>query len=698
VFDPGATYINRLSIRSRRGRDAARRFQLEQQLRSLDLRPSGLPPSALLLVRRIADPLPRWLSAHQTSRLSPRWERAVCERLDQDYRNAARPVRGRVPAGTASVLLADESELLACLALALARGELAAHWCWPLALHRYAVAGRARLEGLLVANARLVPAVIAQLVLWEQCSPVLSCFQDDMLDDLVRALSMEHALDINVAPEQSAEVPEDAGAAASPARLSRADPSPSPWRKWLDPVQKDQLGLDQLGLKDELFVGLALMLHYQPAQARSPLFRAQLRSWFRDRAASAAPHAEGEVAALDDMSRPSRGNRSVAGQLPEGAPRKALAGSGSPPSELVSADTSAAPSVSVGRWTRKPAGPDRVEAKPEPARASRPTARDRLTRDQSTALELPGSFATATEQSNGSLSDGLAAQVSNAVDSESQVDSSSDSVLESPDDWASDWPDDRAVSGVATRLGGALYLINLMRHLGLPECFEPSWGLGRDLGPWGLLELITRALLGEDHDAHASDPLWRVLAELDSRAPGDWPDEAVAANDVYRIPDHWIDEPPEHLYWGTADRCLRLWADRGFLIADIPRGAQPAIEQAITEARRYPELPVPTSAPFDSAPAARLHQALQDALGPAMAFWLRSVIPYLRWRLDQAAPAALDPLGDLLLVSGRLYVTRAHVDLVTSLECISLPARLAGLDRDPGWAGDWGRVVSFHFQ
>jgi hypothetical protein len=31
------------------------------------------------------------------------------------------------------------------------------------------------------------------------------------------------------------------------------------------------------------------------------------------------------------------------------------------------------------------------------------------------------------------------------------------------------------------------------------------------------------------------------------------------------------------------------------------------------------------------------------------------------------------------------------------LSAVSLPARLAGLDRDPGWMGDLGRVITFHF-
>ena len=42
-------------------------------------------------------------------------------------------------------------------------------------------------------------------------------------------------------------------------------------------------------------------------------------------------------------------------------------------------------------------------------------------------------------------------------------------------------------------------------------------------------------------------------------------------------------------------------------------------------------------------------------------------------------------------------MTRTHVDLVTPMDNISLPARRAGLDWDPGWLPDYGRVVQFHF-
>jgi len=673
VLDRGATYIERLSVRGRRELDAARRLRLEQRLGNLDLAPSGLPPAALLFVRRVPDPLPRGLSSRVSARVSPSWERAVCERLDQDYRNAARPVRGRVPADAASVLLADESELIACLALALARGELAAHWCWTLALRRYAGSGRARIDALLAANVRLLPAVMAHLALWKRCASVVAVLQGGALDDLVRALSVEHALDVDIEPIEGVEITGDA-VTAPLGTGGRPDPVPAPWRKWLGPSHNDQLDPHA-----ERFVGLALMLHCQPAQARSPLFRAQVRAWWQARSASSADQAEADLIEMGASPRSGRGERPLLGSAAGDARFEAPSESTATP-----AVAPAQRSAPVLDRTLLSAGPKWGQSDPDGDETPVRTSEHTSTTEHSEPL------GAAVESGNLPLSDRAMEPVSDAIDKCDRTAASPDRVLETVEDWG--------VSGVATRLGGALYLINLMRHLELPGCFEPSWGLSRDLGPGGLLELIARALLADEHDDYATDPLWRVLAELDGRAPRQWPGEAVNDNDVYRVPEQWLDEPPERLHWGATDRRLRLWSGRGFLIADVPRGARTASVQAMTEAGRYPGSPVPTQAPFDAAPSDSLHQPLRDDINPSMAFWLRSVMPYLRWRLDQSASAPLDPLDDLLLVPGRLYVTRAHIDLVTSLERISLPARLAGLDRDPGWLGDWGRVVSFHFQ
>jgi hypothetical protein len=48
-----------------------------------------------------------------------------------------------------------------------------------------------------------------------------------------------------------------------------------------------------------------------------------------------------------------------------------------------------------------------------------------------------------------------------------------------------------------------------------------------------------------------------------------------------------------------------------------------------------------------------------------------------------------------LRVPGLVHHSRTHVDVVMDLEAISIPVRVAGLDRDPGWVPGLGRVVAF---
>jgi hypothetical protein len=50
-----------------------------------------------------------------------------------------------------------------------------------------------------------------------------------------------------------------------------------------------------------------------------------------------------------------------------------------------------------------------------------------------------------------------------------------------------------------------------------------------------------------------------------------------------------------------------------------------------------------------------------------------------------------------LATPGWVAAGRTHVDVELDIEAIDLPVRVAGLDRDPGWVPELGRVVSFHF-
>ncbi|MFB6249463.1 MAG: hypothetical protein ABEL97_12930, partial [Salinibacter sp.] len=57
-----------------------------------------------------------------------------------------------------------------------------------------------------------------------------------------------------------------------------------------------------------------------------------------------------------------------------------------------------------------------------------------------------------------------------------------------------------------------------------------------------------------------------------------------------------------------------------------------------------------------------------------------------------------DWTADLFRADGRLYTTDVNVDLVLPLDAARIDARVAGLDRSPGWWPAGGRIVRFHFR
>ena len=54
-------------------------------------------------------------------------------------------------------------------------------------------------------------------------------------------------------------------------------------------------------------------------------------------------------------------------------------------------------------------------------------------------------------------------------------------------------------------------------------------------------------------------------------------------------------------------------------------------------------------------------------------------------------------LTDALRRTGMLYITPNHVDLVMRMKQVSVPVRIAGLDANPGWTPELGRIIKFHF-
>src|SRR5262249_40163249 len=88
----------------------ALRLSLRNLLETADLRPAGVSPAAVLIVRRMVDPLPGHIAPYRRpARVESEWERAAQDAVYSLYRHAARPVHGVLPSSAEAVFFADEA-------------------------------------------------------------------------------------------------------------------------------------------------------------------------------------------------------------------------------------------------------------------------------------------------------------------------------------------------------------------------------------------------------------------------------------------------------------------------------------------------------------------------------------------------------------------------------------------------------------
>ena len=647
------------------------RLPVERLLGSADLRPPGMPPAAVLLVRRLEDPQPGRLAAgFGAASINREWERRVRQALDAQYQHAAHPARGSpIPASAGAVCFADEGEALVCLLLDLRQGRAAYHWWWKALLSSAGIpAGRT--SGLsspaemveatarwMVQRARLVPAVLDQLEQSGQAGAVLQIFSGGQVERILRAV-----LDAF----QLAALPPRRGVLGSTQSFDPKTGAPwqvkkpafSPYPKIPDgsayqarPDKGEALGREAVAL-----LGLSFDLARRPAQVSSLAYRRRLRAWWL-----AAPEPDGERetarARAAKTGEPSPGRRKLDTRPHEGQDDQRLvereeaadrlAGQSQPSrgrKPNVEADQLASPQASQPDSGEMPGSGE--EEKGPPA-----------VKCQVDGQNAPSDSAVARAQVPGKNPHPMTPEETFPGDSASPEEADG-SQQETPAKALAAW----LAGGVETKLGGVLYLVNLMHYLGLPQRYESGWRLASGVGAWGTLDALARVLCAARYAGLKDDPIWMALAQLDGREP---------------------DQPPG---WRLPRSRPRRWpafeVPADWLAGDV-------------SARNFRSTP----------PAGRKTRYLKVSGRPLLDRWLTLAMPYINSRLrvaldlaeNDAAPDAA-VCENLLHLPGRLYISSSHIDLVAPLQRISLRVRYAGLDRDPGWAPDFGRVIYFHFE
>ena len=603
------------------------RLRLSSLLASASLQPAAMPPSAVLVVRSMADPLPGRIAGElpAAATVTSEWEHAARDRLGGLYARAARPAWGPVSPSAEAVLFADYGELLACLASDLSSGA-AAGWWWQSILKRYSIRLPGSWTSLWEEQTQYVPSALEHLVSRNRAMTVLERIAPVQAWRLL--LAMARVFDLpeslfpraslpafartqgpnlaaltapqSLAPETRPGAPNARGGAQA-----RGDPAAGlgriqlPW----EPHVAAEATPASLGVERRAFLGLGLLLSRAPGRALSPAFARLFANWL------AAPET-GE----SPLSRTSPSSRAEPDPPSGREPRQ------SPPDEQAR--------VKIG-MDKPPVAPDKTlapAARPPVMEPARETA-------------VPQRWTPRDEI---------------------------------PRDWG---------SAVATRMGGILYLIHLLRKAELARHFETG------LSGWALLELLARCLLGVSFPAVADDPIWEALAELDGRNPQAPPGAEFQPLPTYTAPDSWLRQLEPHKRMARfRSRGVELWTPEAVLVLDSTES------MAAAAYSNSPRVPRADRRRFRRAAEVR---PIDLPLSRELRRFLRFVLPYARWRLFQVLRGI--PLEEALSRRGKLIVSKCHIDLVMDMNQISVPVRLAGLDANPGWVPELGRIVTFHF-
>lgn len=671
-----AVRVGRLTVRparAGRGRDAAARQRAESLIGSLDLRPPGITDHAVLVLRQV-----RW----RADRRLPETARAAVDAL---WRSAARPGLGPAPDPDAqAVLFADESELLACLTRDTLDGTLS-RWYWRL----LAPAGASRVGAVLasawVARARWVPSALASMPAGDAIRAVSTLTLAEA-GYVLRAVLAEFGVslaapDASVAGSDARSAPPGGPRTAGTAMAGRGTPVPRrpaadadelapgdasttdlaggvaplwtsqlspwtpqlpPWAPWLPPYRI------ALTPAQEALLGVALALHAAPALVRRPAFPAQAQAWLRAALATGATPSVPPTLARP-AERLARASEAPVPEVPRGSP------------DAVAPD---ATDVVTGAGARRNAN------------------------DASTSL-TSANYTNATDASctnetsctnDASYTNDASARRSGDPDSGGTPHAAT---VPRPMSWA---------GGVPSRFASALFLVNMLDWLDLPT----TWPEDAIPSGWAVVDLLARHLLAHhllgESSAADVDPLWTLLAELDGREPGAAADVPVGPEDPVRLPTGWLRRwapAPANWAWSAYHgRVVLIDSERGFVVADVPYPVGQARATASTELARLHAAELPGSLRRQS-PAPQRPRGTDG--GPAR--WGAAVGQFVAWLL-----AVREVPTEALARPGRIVVTRTHVDVVLDLEDVDMAARICGLDRDPGWVPDLGRIVAFHFE
>lgn len=659
------------------------RLRLEHVLGGMALPAAGLPPSAVVCVRQLRDPRPGRLSLRRDMLRPPAdWEQALSASLRDVLRRAIRPALDAVTGEAEAVLFADLAELLSCLASDLGTGLASERWWWrglykERDLHRVLVTEWCRAP-------EHVPPAMEFLVMRGQVEAVARSLGDSSARLLLANLGQRFGWRAQGAREEG----DVEGPQAGHTESSRPPPLPgglepeAPWLSWAPELERVSVSMDWRQL-----LSAALLVRRAPSLALQPSTWRTMREWRQQESPL-------RTAPPSQLAEPAKSS----------VPQARDARPDSDPPALVE-EAALSPVARAQQEDSTVSAPSTARPRPVLTWAAPSEAPQASTRKTQHSVAQDGAAMHPGALSLGGVLDGPAN--ASVVPASAAVDSPTPSAVPPPP------PDAEPAAPVAasrsphasapfvsepsvsllpipTQLGGLFFLASVGLSLELYGDFTRPLANNLPLALWDFIALLGRRLLV---DERRSDPVWKLLAMLSGRKPGEAPGHCFTPSGAWRLPPAWLRAFPEEepWTWDTLGGRLRVRHPAWFPVIDVPLDGNDAEAQLRRETEAYgPVSLVPEALPLDVHVTTPLER------------WLGWLTPYVRARLVRSlGPETNEPAElerTLLALEARVHVTAGNVDVLFPLAQLPLPVRMAGLDRDIGWVPAAGRGLLFHFE
>ena len=648
-----ASVLRKVTLRGGDGDALRARQRLEQALQGVEWAPSGLPPQAVLLVRRMV------LAPRSTA--APVHANALAQQVSQALQacagSARRPWLQDDAATAEAVLFLDEAELAACLVRDALGGRVTAHWWW-----RAVLVGRTAQEWLrseVLASGRLIVPVMSLLAGRSQALSWAALWTEAEATMGLAALVQAHGWALSVDPDLHVFIP---GPSASKVNGPTGEVAPRPNQAGVNRVLTTVPELryaTTLNTPAAHLLAASLLLSRDPAWLRTERGTAACATWvaLRQHELPRTLRTSKEVPGAHWAAAATTRRQDLASMTKEGAAAPETGASTA--SIALPADPQAS---AVEPWVPGPASQRR------PPIAETPDSELRVLHSSSALEKVKKQAALQTNPNDLQPSVEAASPSSPADEAHAQL--SQQQASRSPTAQPSQPRPEQATVGFALQsgYGGLFYLLNIALALELYGDFTQPRAPGLALSPWDLLAWTGRTWFGP---AFERDPVWPLLAELAGRSPSQMPGRNFAPPSPTGVAGDWLINPAWLAPWGpkTALRWRRTarreqaWHPAGFVVRDVALG---------------------------TAPPPRSRRAI----------WLRRLLVYVQARTALALGS--DDIAQvphlLCRHAAEVQVSATAVDVTLSLDALPLAVRLAGLDRNPGWIPAAGRSIWFHFR